>query len=71
MDTSNQTKLLLFWRKPARKCWWSDSEVEIELDAPGLFNGNEEVQNGGNKRIAVKVHIRRVWTLELSVIGVL
>ncbi|KAG7663309.1 uncharacterized protein J8A68_003141 [[Candida] subhashii] len=70
VDTSNQTKLLLFWRKPARKCWWSDSEVEIELDAPGLFNGNEEVQNGGNKRIAVKVHIRRVWTLELSVIGV-
>ena len=22
-DNSTQTKLLLFWRKPARKCWWS------------------------------------------------
>ncbi|ORX84407.1 hypothetical protein K493DRAFT_239268 [Basidiobolus meristosporus CBS 931.73] len=23
-------KLLLFWRKPARKCWWDGSEVKID-----------------------------------------
>lgn len=51
----NHNKLLLFWRKPARKCWWSNEVVEIN------FNKNP---------IKVKVHTRRVWTLELSVIGV-
>lgn len=46
-------KLFLFWKKPARKCWWDTLHVPSlpEYDAP------------------VKVHIRRVWTLELSVIG--
>ncbi len=48
-------KLLLFWRKPARKCWWSNQMVTLD-DVEGVSN--------------VKVHIRRVWTLELSVIGV-
>ncbi|MCJ1403283.1 hypothetical protein MMC11_006506 [Xylographa trunciseda] len=47
-------KLLLFWRKPARRCWWEG----IELD-------NVEGMEG--KRL--KVWIRRVWTLEMSVIG--
>ncbi|CAK9442056.1 uncharacterized protein LODBEIA_P58330 [Lodderomyces beijingensis] len=58
----NQTKLLLFWRKPARKCWWSHGLITITIDAPDLaeFEG----------KIKVKVHVRRVWTLELSVIGV-
>lgn len=51
---STQTKLLLFWRKPARKCWWSNEMLEV--DVPGSS--------------PVKVHIRRVWTLELSVVGV-
>lgn len=46
-------KLLLFWRKPARRCWWEG----IELD---------EVEGVEGK---VKVWIRRVWTLEMSVIG--
>ena len=36
-DNSTQTKLLLFWRKPARKCWWSHDWVTIEIDAPELF----------------------------------
>lgn len=46
-------KLFLFWKKPARKCWWDTLDVRSlpGYDAP------------------VKVHIRRVWTLELSVIG--
>ena len=43
-------KLLLFWRKPARRCWWEG----IELD-------NVEGMEG--KRL--KVWIRRVWTLEM------
>ncbi|GJJ78374.1 hypothetical protein EMPS_10733 [Entomortierella parvispora] len=25
-------KLLLFWRKPARKCWWDRIEVEVDQD---------------------------------------
>ncbi|MCJ1394825.1 hypothetical protein MMC18_007705 [Xylographa bjoerkii] len=47
-------KLLLFWRKPARRCWWEG----IELD-------NVEGMEGKK----LKVWIRRVWTLEMSVIG--
>lgn len=42
-------KLLLFWRKPARRCWWEGVDLdEVEgVDGP------------------VKVWIRRVWTLEM------
>jgi len=47
-------KLLLFWRKPARRCWWEGVELE----------GVEGLE--GKK---LKVWIRRVWTLEMSVIG--
>ena len=43
-------KLLLFWRKPARRCWWEGVELE---DVEGLE---------GKK---LKVWIRRVWTLEM------
>ncbi|CAD6506288.1 BgTH12-07215 [Blumeria graminis f. sp. triticale] len=46
-------KLLLFWRKPARRCWWEGLELE-----------NVEGVEG-----KLKVWIRRVWTLEMSVIG--
>ncbi|KAF4595797.1 Aryl-alcohol oxidase [Ophiocordyceps camponoti-floridani] len=46
-------KLLLFWRKPARRCWWEG----IELDGVEGVDGK------------LKVWIRRVWTLEMSVIG--
>ncbi|KAH0256879.1 hypothetical protein KCU91_g16696, partial [Aureobasidium melanogenum] len=46
-------KLLLFWRKPARRCWWEGVDLE-----------NVEGIDG-----TLKVWIRRVWTLEMSVIG--
>ncbi|EWC44003.1 hypothetical protein DRE_01355 [Drechslerella stenobrocha 248] len=46
-------KLLLFWRKPARRCWWEGMEVP---GVPGVDG-------------KLKVWIRRVWTLEMSVIG--
>ncbi|ORY61216.1 uncharacterized protein BCR38DRAFT_494287 [Pseudomassariella vexata] len=46
-------KLLLFWRKPARRCWWEGVDLE-----------NVEGVDG-----PLKVWIRRVWTLEMSVIG--
>ena len=39
-------KLVLFWRKPAKKCWWCQFEQEN-----------------------VKIHARRVWTLELCISG--
>ncbi|EMD01177.1 hypothetical protein BAUCODRAFT_61844 [Baudoinia panamericana UAMH 10762] len=44
-------KLLLFWRKPARRCWWEG----VELD-------NVEGVDAGKR---LKVWIRRVWTLEM------
>ncbi|KAL1953479.1 hypothetical protein VTO42DRAFT_2775 [Malbranchea cinnamomea] len=55
---NNQTvgmaqKLLLFWRKPARRCWWEGVDLE-----------NIEGVEG-----KLRVWIRRVWTLEMSVIG--
>lgn len=46
-------KLLLFWRKPARRCWWEGVDL----------NDVEGVEG------TLKVWIRRVWTLEMSVIG--
>ncbi|TDZ28752.1 WHI2-like protein [Colletotrichum spinosum] len=46
-------KLLLFWRKPARRCWWEGVELENIDGVQGKL----------------KVWIRRVWTLEMSVIG--
>lgn len=42
-------KLLLFWRKPARRCWWEGVELE---DVEGVEG-------------KLKVWIRRVWTLEM------
>ncbi|KAL7410601.1 hypothetical protein BDY24DRAFT_399565 [Mrakia frigida] len=46
-------KLLLFWRKPARKCWWDG----IEIEAPP-----------SSEKKTIKVWARRVWTLELNLI---
>ena len=43
-------KLLLFWRKPARRCWWEG----VELDNVEGLEGQK-----------LKVWIRRVWTLEM------
>lgn len=42
-------KLLLFWRKPARRCWWE-----------GIDLANVDGIDG-----TLKVWIRRVWTLEM------
>lgn len=42
-------KLLLFWRKPARRCWWEGVELENIAGIEGKL----------------KVWIRRVWTLEM------
>lgn len=61
-SAGTSSKLLLFWRKPARKCWWSNDVVELKI--PGLL------QSDGISDAVVHLHIRRVWTLELSVIGV-
>ena len=42
-------KLLLFWRKPARRCWWEGVELDNVFGVEGKL----------------KVWIRRVWTLEM------
>ncbi|KAF7974885.1 hypothetical protein HWV62_1871 [Athelia sp. TMB] len=47
-------KLLLFWRKPARKCWWDGIEVDLAKE--------------GESSKMVKLWARRVWTLELSLV---
>ncbi|KAK4058050.1 hypothetical protein OIO90_000789 [Microbotryomycetes sp. JL221] len=47
-------KLLLFWRKPARKCWWDATELTLDEGTPNARD--------------VKIWARRVWTLELSLI---
>lgn len=62
-SAGTSSKLLLFWRKPARKCWWSNDTVELKV--PGIVG-----EDGLQHTLKVNVHIRRVWTLELSVIGV-
>lgn len=62
-DQNNNNKLLLFWRKPARKCWWSNDTVEITINTPDMLKRFGE-------KIPVTVHMRRVWTLELSLVGV-
>ncbi|KAG0219435.1 hypothetical protein B0O80DRAFT_53279 [Mortierella sp. GBAus27b] len=46
-------KLLLFWRKPARKCWWDGVEVELP--------------EGANK-LPIRLWARRTWTLELVLV---
>jgi len=51
--TTMAQKLILFWRKPARRCWWEGVQLE---DVEGVQG-------------KLKVWIRRVWTLEMSVIG--
>lgn len=59
---AKQSKLLLFWRKPARKCWWSEQNMAVSTAGLGLADLGETVD--------IKIHVRRVWTLELSVVGV-
>ncbi|KAG0139313.1 hypothetical protein CROQUDRAFT_101737 [Cronartium quercuum f. sp. fusiforme G11] len=51
-------KLLLFWRKPARKCWWDAIELSVPLKLNTVDN-----------ELAVKLWARRVWTLELSLVS--
>ncbi|KAF9998690.1 hypothetical protein BGZ65_005836 [Modicella reniformis] len=48
-------KLLLFWRKPARKCWWDMIQVEIDQDMEGA-------------KVPVRLWARRTWTLELVIV---
>ncbi|TCD61983.1 hypothetical protein EIP91_007647 [Steccherinum ochraceum] len=47
-------KLLLFWRKPARKCWWDGIDVNLAEE--------------GEPEKVIKLWARRVWTLELSLV---
>jgi len=49
-------KLLLFWRKPARKCWWDGLDVDITS------------AEDSSKKLPIKLWSRRVWTLELSLV---
>lgn len=59
---STAQKLLLFWRKPARKCWWDGVEVEVEVPAT-LADGT-----AGTTTKRIKAWSRRVWTLETALL---
>ncbi|CAJ0627934.1 15677_t:CDS:2 [Entrophospora sp. SA101] len=45
-------KLLLFWRKPARKCWWDGLEIKVF----------------GDRAVPIRLWCRRTWTLELALV---
>ncbi|PWN94838.1 hypothetical protein FA09DRAFT_323253 [Tilletiopsis washingtonensis] len=75
-------KLLLFWRKPARKCWWDGVDVVLPVTSPAaaasppsppaallstLPAAEAELLKDGKGEV-VRVWARRVWTLELSLI---
>lgn len=61
-------KLLLFWRKPARKCWWDGIDIDL---SPNSNDDDDELsqQNSNNdqKQNKVRVWSRRTWTLETSI----
>ncbi|OBA26647.1 hypothetical protein HANVADRAFT_52958 [Hanseniaspora valbyensis NRRL Y-1626] len=75
------SKLLLFWKKPARKCWWGQVEIRVPIELPfhvdlekdptdGSLNVIKVLSGGYSKlEIPVRVHIRHVWTLEASIVG--
>ncbi|KAF8943868.1 hypothetical protein BGZ47_004939 [Haplosporangium gracile] len=52
-------KLLLFWRKPARKCWWDGIQVEVYQDPSDTTI---------TPLIPVRLWARRTWTLELVLV---
>lgn len=60
------SKLLLFWKKPARKCWWSNEVLEVKVPELAGKLGSSGSSTG---KVKVKIHIRRVWTLELAVLS--
>ena len=55
------SKLLLFWHKPARKCWWD----RLVLSPEELISGDKSLSF---LQTDIRVWIRRVWCLELSCI---
>ena len=69
------SKLLLFWKKPARKCWWGQEHVELDMgfnasyadETLTVFADTTKIHK---LKLPVTIHIRRVWTLELSIIGI-
>ncbi|WFD47860.1 hypothetical protein GLX27_002523 [Malassezia furfur] len=74
-------KLLLFWRKPARKCWWDGIDLVVPSDgiatkpqpAPssatlGTLSRQERAWLEQGKGLLVRVWVRRIWTLEVSLI---
>lgn len=69
------TKLLLFWKKPARKCWWGMEHINVNIQLNGHFDSETSrlflSKNYPLKvlSIPVNLHIRRVWALELSIVG--
>lgn len=69
------TKLLLFWKKPARKCWWGQEKMDLQVEFPAEIVENmvklsADSNESKNLTLSVTIHIRRVWTLELSIIGI-
>ncbi|SHO76795.1 Similar to S.cerevisiae protein WHI2 (Protein required for full activation of the general stress response) [Malassezia sympodialis ATCC 42132] len=77
---STTQKLLLFWRKPARKCWWDGMDIVVPCaqrrsDRPSVspatlaaMSPQERTWLEQGHGMLVRVWVRRVWTLEVSLI---
>ncbi|AMD19154.1 HBR253Cp [Eremothecium sinecaudum] len=69
------TKLLLFWKKPARKCWWGMESINVNVQLNGHIDpvSSKLVLSKHDPltviSVPVNLHIRRVWALELSIVG--
>ncbi|WFD26333.1 hypothetical protein MNAN1_001314 [Malassezia nana] len=75
---STTQKLLLFWRKPARKCWWDGMDMVVpcaqrRTDVPNVtpaalaaMSPQERAWLEQRQGMLVRVWVRRVWTLEVS-----
>ncbi|KAL1922016.1 uncharacterized protein VTP21DRAFT_10658 [Calcarisporiella thermophila] len=51
-QTAGAQKLLLFWKKPARKVWWEGVDLRV----------------GPDRTIPARVWCRRTWTLEVCLV---
>ncbi|KAI9227886.1 MAG: hypothetical protein DHS80DRAFT_27428 [Piptocephalis tieghemiana] len=64
-------KLLLFWRKPARKCWWDGVLAEVPSPSsltPPSSSSSSTTSSSPPSTTSVRLWARRTWTLELALV---
>lgn len=72
VDLAKSQKLFLFWKKPARKCWWDAITLDsVKVNLNENEGGGDGTNQGDDGKVDVgpiKVHLRSVWTLELCIV---